>query len=122
MPKWGGWPPSGFGARLRTLREANGLTQEQLAERAGCNQFTVAKLEAGKQEPAWPLVRVLARALGVRCDAFDVPDGEVVAQPEARPRGRPKKAAQEAAGEKVGDLPPPQRKPHRRRPPRPRGG
>jgi transcriptional regulator with XRE-family HTH domain len=117
MTKWGGWPPSGFGGRLKTLREAAGLTQQQIAERAGCNQFTVAKLEAGRQEPAWPLVRALARALGVTCAAFDVPDGEPVPEPERRPRGRPRKAPREAVGEKAGDTPPQQRKP-----PRPRRG
>jgi transcriptional regulator with XRE-family HTH domain len=85
----GGWPPSGFRGRLKQLQEAAGLTQQQIAERAGCNQFTVAKLETGRQEPAWPLVRTRARATGVTCAAFDVPDVEAVPEPE-RPskRGR----------------------------------
>jgi hypothetical protein len=30
----------------------------------------VAKLERGVQEPAWPLVLALAKALGVNCLAF----------------------------------------------------
>jgi transcriptional regulator with XRE-family HTH domain len=86
----GGWPPTGFGARLRALREQAGLTQGVLAERAGCNPFTVAKLEGGRQEPAWPLVLALARALGVSCEAFNgAASGE---PPQARPRGRPPKA------------------------------
>jgi transcriptional regulator with XRE-family HTH domain len=89
MPKWGGWPPSGFGGRLKRLREAAGLTQEQMAERACCNQFTIAKLEAGKQEPAWPLVLQLADALGVATDEFRLRGDE----PEPAParRGRPRK-------------------------------
>jgi transcriptional regulator with XRE-family HTH domain len=108
MTKQGGWPPSGFGDRLRRLREKAGLTQRQLAEHAGCNAFTVAKLERGAQEPAWPLVLALARALNVSCEAFTQPvDGpapepkrgrppKALADPPAepepkRPRGRPRK-------------------------------
>jgi DNA-binding XRE family transcriptional regulator len=88
MSKIGGWPPTGFGVRLRVLREEAGLTQGELAEKAGCNLFTVAKLEGGRQEPAWPLVLALAKALGVNCLAFIAKAGEA---PEARPQGRPPK-------------------------------
>jgi transcriptional regulator with XRE-family HTH domain len=91
MTKQGGWPRSGFGDRLRALRESRGLTQPQLAERAGCNRFTVAKLERGAQEPAWPLVLALAGALGVEVGAFVVANGQPAPQ-EMRPRGRPRKA------------------------------
>jgi transcriptional regulator with XRE-family HTH domain len=70
MTKRGGWPPTGFGERLRAIRSAAGLSQKALAERAGCNLFTVAKLERGAQEPAWPLVLALAQALGVSCQDF----------------------------------------------------
>jgi DNA-binding XRE family transcriptional regulator len=61
---------SGFGERLRVLREAKDLTQRGLAELAGCHWFTISKLERGQQEPNWPLVLSLCRALGVRCTAF----------------------------------------------------
>ena len=44
MTKQGGWQPSGFGGRLRDLRESRGWTQAELSQRAGCNRFTVAKL------------------------------------------------------------------------------
>jgi transcriptional regulator with XRE-family HTH domain len=118
MTKQGGWPPSGFGGRLKRLREAAGLTQEQVAERAGCNQFTVAKLEGGRQEPAWPLVLQLADALGVSTEEFRARGDE----PEPAPprRGRPRKAAEARPADKLANLPAPQRKPARRKPPRPR--
>lgn len=67
---WRGRAPSGFGARLRALRTSAGLTQGQLADRAGIHRVTVAKLEAGTQEPAWPLVCALAEALGILVDEF----------------------------------------------------
>lgn len=85
MTKQGGWPPTGFGARLRELREAKGLSQQKLADEAGCHRFTVAKLERGEQEPAWPLVLALSKALGVDCLAFT--GGSTPAEP--RGRGRP---------------------------------
>ena len=70
---WRGCPVTGqsFGARLKQLREQAGLTQPQLAERAGMNRFGIAKLEQGDREPSWATVRALARALGVRCAAFE---------------------------------------------------
>jgi putative transcriptional regulator len=106
MTRQGGWPPSGFGGRLQQLREQAGLTQAELAERAGCFALTVSKLERGAQEPAWPLVLALARALGVTSEAFVLPAGEPPAPPRSRPRGRPRKAGgvSEAApgGEKRG--------------------
>jgi transcriptional regulator with XRE-family HTH domain len=59
-----------FAARLKGLREAAGLTQPQLAERAGMNQYGIAKLEQGVREPSWATVQALAAALGVSCEAF----------------------------------------------------
>jgi DNA-binding XRE family transcriptional regulator len=88
MPRWGGWPASRFGSRLKELREERGLTQKQLAELAGCHQRTITKLELEAQEPAWPLVLALCKALGVSCEAFTVPPAD---RPSAGP-GRPAKA------------------------------
>jgi transcriptional regulator with XRE-family HTH domain len=105
MTRQGGWPPSGFGGQLKLLREEAGISQAQLAERAGCHLLTISKIERGVHEPAWPLVQALARALGVTCAAFDVLAGDAPAPPEPQPRGRPRKAesAEPAAGkEKTG--------------------
>ncbi len=90
MTKRGGWPSTGFGERLREFRSAAGLSQRELAERAGCNLFTVAKLERGSQEPAWPLVLALAGALGIGCQEFIGGEKRSGASPN-RPRGRPPK-------------------------------
>jgi transcriptional regulator with XRE-family HTH domain len=64
---------TGFGARLKALREAAGLTQAALAERAGMHRFGVAKIEQGLREPGWETVLALARALNVSCSAFEAP-------------------------------------------------
>lgn len=51
--------------RLRSLRDQAGLTQEQLAARAGVAVGTVRKIETGAVvEPGFFTVLALARALG----------------------------------------------------------
>jgi transcriptional regulator with XRE-family HTH domain len=90
-----------FPGRLRELREAAGLTQGQLAERAGVKRDAVARWEAGKREPGWSNVLGLAEALGVDCTAFTQPPAE---RPTAG-RGRPRKTpALPPASPAAGDL------------------
>jgi transcriptional regulator with XRE-family HTH domain len=52
-----------FGAHLRRLRDDQGLTQEQLAERAGLSTDTIRKLERGSFSPSFTTLRGLARGL-----------------------------------------------------------
>ncbi len=53
-----------FGMQLRRLREAAGLTQEELASRAGLSAVAVSVLERGKSRRPYPnTVRSLADAL-----------------------------------------------------------
>jgi predicted ATPase/DNA-binding XRE family transcriptional regulator len=53
-----------FGARVRRLREASGLTQEELAGRAGLTRNAVSLLERGERRRPHPhTVRALADAL-----------------------------------------------------------
>ncbi|MDP8949458.1 MAG: helix-turn-helix domain-containing protein [Actinomycetota bacterium] len=58
-----------FGARLRRLREAAGLTQEELALRAGVSPDAVGALERGQRRRPYPhTVRALAEALDLSED------------------------------------------------------
>ena len=50
---------------LTRLRDAKNLTQTQLAERVGCNQATISKLERGKGNATLDLVARIAHALDV---------------------------------------------------------
>ena len=75
MPRHNAKQPTGFGERLRALRAAAGLTQAELARVAGCAANTVARVERGEQEPVWPLVLGLAKALGVCVSAFTLGRG-----------------------------------------------
>jgi transcriptional regulator with XRE-family HTH domain len=54
-----------IGAKLRELREARGLTQDQLAERSGVPAGTVRNYEQGRREPSWQALWGLAEALGI---------------------------------------------------------
>jgi putative transcriptional regulator len=61
---------TGFGARLRALRVAAGLTQQQLADRLGMRATNITRLENGGRTPSWETVLRLAKALGVSLDDF----------------------------------------------------
>jgi transcriptional regulator with XRE-family HTH domain len=83
-----------FAARLKRLREAAGLTQQGLAERAGMHTLGVAKLEQAIREPSWATVVALSKALGVTCEAFMGEDDDGA---EELPRRRPGRPAKKAA-------------------------
>jgi transcriptional regulator with XRE-family HTH domain len=51
--------------RLKDVRQRKALTQQQLADRAGLNRVTIARIESGKDEPFPTTVRKVADALGV---------------------------------------------------------
>jgi predicted ATPase/class 3 adenylate cyclase len=59
-------PLTPFGELLRRARQAAGLTQEELAERAGLSRRGIADLESGaRQRPRKDTVALLATALGL---------------------------------------------------------
>lgn len=65
--------PTGFADALKRLREAGGISQRELAERAGLHTLGVAKLERGEREPGWSTVLALAAALGKTPNDFSPP-------------------------------------------------
>lgn len=54
-----------FGRRVRSIREAKGLSQEQLAELAQLHRTYVSSLERGHRNVGLDNVFALAKALGV---------------------------------------------------------
>jgi transcriptional regulator with XRE-family HTH domain len=83
-----------FAERLRSLREAAGLSQYALAKRSAVSKQALSRLELGEREPNWVTVQRLAAALGVSCEAFLDPTvlqsgGQTEELP--RRRGRPRK-------------------------------
>ena len=70
-----------FGARLRGLREASGLSQEELAHKAGLTPNAIGTLERGERRRPYPnTVRALADAL----DLDDTHRAELIASVPAR--------------------------------------
>lgn len=53
------------GRNVRRARIELGLTQEELADRAGTSQFYVSSLEAGRRNPTVETVHALAAAMGL---------------------------------------------------------
>lgn len=57
-----------YGHHLTQLREAAGLTQQQLADRLGVHQSNIAFWERWDRPPRGDIVPKLAEVLGVTCD------------------------------------------------------
>lgn len=55
-------------ARLAEVRQAKGMTQEQLAAATGVHRVTIARIETGAASPNAETLKRLADALGVRMD------------------------------------------------------
>ncbi len=62
-------PASFFGARLRSIRQSLGLSQEKVGVIIGldesCSRTRISRYETGTHEPALATSRLLAQALGV---------------------------------------------------------
>jgi transcriptional regulator with XRE-family HTH domain len=82
---------SSFAGRLRSAREAAGLSQYALAKRSGLSKQTLSKLEMGEREPSWVTVQLLAKSLNLECTAFVDPEITIPPETESSPRGRPPK-------------------------------
>lgn len=54
-----------IGELIKEKRRAAGLTQEELAKKAGCATITIRQYESGKREPGVESLQDIADALGV---------------------------------------------------------
>lgn len=57
-------------SHLRRCRILKGMRQADLAERAGCSRDTIARLEAGKNQPQLRTALAIAAALGAPVEAI----------------------------------------------------
>ena len=73
--------------RLRSLRRDQGLTLQQVAERAHIDLSTLSRLEAGKRRLALDHIPALAEALGVSADDLL----RSAPRPDPRVRARPRR-------------------------------
>lgn len=67
-----------FGAALRRVRLAAGMTQEQLALESGVQRNFISLIETGQNQPTITTIAKLARALGIKAS-------ELVAAAEPAP-------------------------------------
>jgi transcriptional regulator with XRE-family HTH domain len=87
----------GFGDVLKTMREKAGLSQSQLAERAGIPVQSIQNWEQGHRVPRSAVLLTLARAVGVPVEKLlseigDQAEAEPpAAAAEQPPPGAPKK-------------------------------
>lgn len=58
-------PQQQFGGRIRELRGAREVTQEELAERVGVFRTYLSRIETGLANPTLTMIHALADALGV---------------------------------------------------------
>lgn len=59
--------------RIRELRKAAGVSQEELAKRCGVTRQTINAIENNKYDPTLALAFALARELGTTVDALFTP-------------------------------------------------
>jgi transcriptional regulator with XRE-family HTH domain len=60
-----------IGLRIATLRKMQGMTQEQLADKAGLQRTHVGRIEAGKYAVTLETIQAIAEALGMTVDIVD---------------------------------------------------
>src|SRR5512141_1869264 len=60
-----------FGQWLKQRRNAMDLTQWELAERVGCSQDTIQKIETGTRRPSKQVAELLASCLGIASEDHD---------------------------------------------------
>jgi transcriptional regulator with XRE-family HTH domain len=59
-----------FGTRLAMLRKQRTMTQQTLADAAGCHVTMIRRYEANETQPTLEVIRNMARALSVSADSL----------------------------------------------------
>lgn len=54
-----------LGERIAIIRTANGLSQQQLADKVGCHQTYINKIEMGIKVPSATVISLLCKALHI---------------------------------------------------------
>ena len=57
--------PKQMGSRIRRLRKAKGMSQQDIADKARLTRVFITRVEAGQQDPSLSTINAIARALDV---------------------------------------------------------
>lgn len=57
-----------LGARIKSLREAKGFTQEQISEKMNCSRQKYSRLEKGLIDISFASISVIAQILGIKLE------------------------------------------------------
>lgn len=57
-----------LGARIKSLRESRGLTQQQIADKMNCTRQRYARLEKGMLDISYASISIIADLLGVKIE------------------------------------------------------
>lgn len=69
------WPHNVFMKNLRAIRRARGLSQVELAEKVGCSQAMISKIEKGQANPTLDMIEAIAAALDTSpASVFGLPE------------------------------------------------
>lgn len=61
-----------FGIRIRTLRQGNNWSQEQLADKTGFHRTYIGMIERGERNPSLININVFAQAFKIQiCELFN---------------------------------------------------
>ena len=60
-----------MGQRITSLRKLAGLSQDQLADKAGIGRTHLSRIEQGKYDVTFWIVQAIAEALGMTVDIID---------------------------------------------------
>jgi putative transcriptional regulator len=64
--------------RMKELRQENGISQEQMAERLGVSRQTIISIERGRYNPSLPLAIQIARCFNTLVEnVFLLDDDEI---------------------------------------------
>lgn len=94
--------PSGSNSlaeKLKAIREKAGLSQYELAKRAGLSKQAISRLEIESYQTSWETVQRLAKALGIECCAFKDADLTIPGQQPPGQKGRRKKKPPEESAD-----------------------
>lgn len=80
---------SGVGAEVKRVRRGQGLSQRQLAERAGLSPAYISEVESGAKEPTLGSLRRLAAGLGLPAEALLAASPPSLEAAAAVPEGGP---------------------------------